>query len=137
MGFNEKSNCIKHSVYIDDGVSGTTFDGKGFQAMIAEVEARKVATIIVKDMSRSGRDYLKVGLYTDVLFKDKGVRFIAVNNGIGSNNQGDNDFTPFLNIMNDYNAKDTSKKIRVVVKMRGEAGEHLTSNPPYRYVNKN
>lgn len=118
-------------------MSGTTFDRKGFQAMIAEVEARKVATIIVKDMSRSGRDYLKVGLYTDVLFKDKGVRFIAVNNGIGSNNQGDNDFTPFLNIMNDYNAKDTSKKIRVVVKMRGEAGEHLTSNPPYRYVNKN
>lgn len=69
--------------------------------MIAEVEAGKVATIIVKDMSRFGRDYLKVGFYTEVMFKDKDVRFIAVNNGIDSDKQNDNDFTPFLNIMND------------------------------------
>lgn len=88
---------IRH--FTDDGVSGTTFDRKGFQAMIAEVEAGKVATIIVKDMSRFGRDYLKVGFYTEVMFKDKDVRFIAVNNGIDSDKQNDNDFTPFLNIM--------------------------------------
>lgn len=88
---------VRH--FTDDGVSGTTFDRDGFKAMIAEVEAGNVATIIVKDMSRFGRDYLKVGFYTDVMFRDKGVRFIAVNNGIDSDKQGDNDFTPFLNIM--------------------------------------
>ena len=90
---------VRH--FTDDGVSGTTFDRDGFKAMIAEVEAGNVATIIVKDMSRFGRDYLKVGFYTDVMFRDKGVRFIAVNNGIDSDKQGDNDFTPFLNIMNE------------------------------------
>ena len=73
---------VRH--FTDDGVSGTTFDRDGFKAMIAEVEAGNVATIIVKDMSRFGRDYLKVGFYTDVMFRDKGVRFIAVNNGIDS-----------------------------------------------------
>ena len=88
---------VRH--FTDDGVSDTTFDRDGFKAMIAEVEAGNVATIIVKDMSRFGRDYLKVGFYTDVMFRDKGVRFIAVNNGIDSDKQGDNDFTPFLNIM--------------------------------------
>ena len=88
---------IRH--FTDDGVSGTTFDRDGFKAMIAEVEAGNVSTIIVKDMSRFGRDYLKVGFYTDVMFRDKGIRFIAVNNGIDSDKQGDNDFTPFLNIM--------------------------------------
>ena len=88
---------VRH--FTDDGVSGTTFDRDGFKAMIAEVEAGNVSTIIVKDMSRFGRDYLKVGFYTDVMFRDKGIRFIAVNNGIDSDKQGDNDFTPFLNIM--------------------------------------
>ena len=120
--------------FTDDGVSGTTFDRKGFQAMIAEVEAGKVATIIVKDMSRFGRDYLKVGLYTDVLFKDKGVRFIAVNNGIDSNNQGDNDFTPFLNIMNEWYARDSSRKIQAIFKSRMEKGLRCSGSIPYGYL---
>lgn len=90
---------IRH--FTDDGVSGTTFEREGFQAMIAEVEAGNVSAVIVKDMSRFGRDYLKVGFYTEVMFKEKGVRFIAINNGIDSANQQDSDFTPFLNIMND------------------------------------
>ncbi len=123
---------IRH--FTDDGVSGTTFDRKGFQAMIAEVEAGKVATIIVKDMSRFGRDYLKVGLYTDVLFKDKGVRFIAVNNGIDSNNQGDNDFTPFLNIMNEWYARDSSRKIQAIFKSRMEKGLRCSGSIPYGYL---
>ena len=84
---------IRH--FTDDGVSGTTFEREGFQAMIAEVEAGNVSAVIVKDMSRFGRDYLKVGFYTEVMFKEKGVRFIAINNGIDSANQQDSDFTPF------------------------------------------
>lgn len=123
---------IRH--FTDDGVSGTTFDRKGFQAMIAEVEAGAVATIIVKDMSRFGRDYLKVGLYTDVLFKDKGVRFIAINNGIDSDKQGDNDFTPFLNIMNDNYCFQTSKKIRQVFDYKRRNGQYIGSFAPYGYV---
>ena len=90
--------------------------------------------MIVKDMSRLGRDYLKVGFYTEVLFVEKGVRFIAINNGIDSANQQDSDFTPFLNIINEWYAKDTSKKIRAVMKSKGEAGEHLCTNPPYGYM---
>ena len=122
---------IRH--FTDDGVSGTTFDRKGFQAMIAEVEAGAVATIIVKDMSRFGRDYLKVGLYTDVLFKDKGVRFIAVNNGIDSDKQGDNDFTPFLNIMNEWYARDSSRKIQAIFKARMQEGKRVSPSVPYGY----
>lgn len=89
---------------------------------------------ISKDMSRLGRDYLKVGFYTEVLFVEKEVRFIAINNGIDSANQQDSDFTPFLNIINEWYAKDTSKKIRAVMKSKGEAGEHLCTNPPYGYM---
>lgn len=85
-------------------------------------------------MSRLGSDYLKVGFYTEVLFVEKGVRFIAINNGIDSVNQTDSDFTPFLNIINEWYAKDTSKKIRAVMKSKGEAGEYLCTNPPYGYM---
>ena len=93
-----------------------------------KIENGEVSTLIVKDMSRLGRDYLKVGFYTEVLFVEKGVRFIAINNGIDSANQQDSDFTPFLNIINEWYAKDTSKKIRAVMKSKGEAGEHLSQN---------
>lgn len=86
--------------------------------MIAEVEAGNVSAVIVKDMSRFGRDYLKVGFYTEVMFKEKGVRFIAINNGIDSANQQDSDFTPFLNIMNEWYARDASRKIQAVFKSR-------------------
>ena len=100
--------------YTDDGVSGTTFDREGFQKMIKAVEENKVSTVIVKDMSRFGRDYLKVGFYTEILFKEKGVRFIAINNGIDSEKQAESDFTPFLNIMNEWYARDTSRKIQSI-----------------------
>ena len=111
----------------------TTFDRDGFKAMIAEVEAGNVATIIVKDMSRFGRDYLKVGFYTDVMFRDKGVRFIAVNNGIDSDKQGDNDFTPFLNIMNEFYARDSSRKIQAIFKARMQDGKRVSPSVPYGY----
>lgn len=96
--------------YTDDGVRGTTFDIHGFQKMIKAVKENKVSTVIVKDMSRFGSDCLKVGFYTEILFKEKGVRFIAINNGIDSEKQAESDFTPFLNIMNEWYAMDTLKK---------------------------
>ena len=85
--------------FVDDGFSGTNFQRPSFQEMLSEIEAGNVAVVIVKDMSRLGRDYLRVGFYTEIFFPQKGVRFIAVNNGIDSENQQDTDFTPFLNIM--------------------------------------
>ena len=130
-----KDNGFKNlQFFIDDGVSGTTFERDGFQAMIAEVEKDNVSTVIVKDMSRFGRDYLKVGFYTEVMFAEKNVRFIAINNGIDSANQTDSDFTPFLNIMNEWYARDTSKKVKAVMKAKGESGKHLTTIPPYGYM---
>lgn len=120
--------------FVDDGFSGTNFDRPDFQRMIAEMDECNVATIIVKDMSRLGRDYLKVGYYTEVAFPEADVRFIAINNGVDSANQQDSDFTPFLNIINEWYAKDTSKKIRAVFKAKGESGKPLCTNPPYGYV---
>ena len=119
--------------YIDDGVSGTTFNRAGFQSMIADVEAGKVKRVIVKDMSRLGRDYLQVGMYTEIFFPEHDVHFIAVNDGVDSN-QEDNEFTPFRNIINEWYAKDTSKKIRAVKRSKGMAGEHIGSHPPYGYM---
>ena len=120
--------------YVDDGFSGTNFNRPAFSEMIADIESGAVKTVIIKDMSRLGRDYLKVGYYTEIMFPDMGVRFIAINNGIDSENQQDSDFTPFLNIINEWYAKDTSKKIRAVVKAKGERGERLTANPIYGYI---
>ena len=119
--------------YIDDGVSGTTFNRAGFQSMIADVETGKVKRVIVKDMSRLGRDYLQVGMYTEIFFPEHDVHFIAVNDGVDSN-QEDNEFTPFRNIINEWYAKDTSKKIRTVKRSKGMAGEHIGSHPPYGYM---
>lgn len=119
--------------YTDDGVSGTTFDREGFQKMIKAVEENKVSTVIVKDMSRFGRDYLKVGFYTEILFKEKGVRFIAINNGIDSEKQAESDFTPFLNIMNEWYARDTSRKIQSIFRARMEEGKRVSPSVPYGY----
>jgi DNA invertase Pin-like site-specific DNA recombinase len=122
---------IRH--FTDDGFSGTTFNRPGFQAMIAAVEAGEVDVICVKDMSRLGRDYLKVGFYTEILFPEKNVRFIAVNNGVDSANPTDNDFTPFLNIMNEWYAKDTSNKIRAIFRSRMQDGKRCSGAVPYGY----
>lgn len=119
--------------YIDDGISGTTFNRPEFQEMIADIEAGIVKRVIIKDMSRLGRDYLQVGMYTEIMFPEHDVHFIAVNDGVDSK-QGDNEFTPFRNIINEWYAKDTSKKIRAVMKVKGNAGEHLTTNAPYGYM---
>ena len=119
--------------FVDAGYSGTTFDRPDFQRMIAEMDAGRIGTVIVKDMSRLGRDYLKVGFYTEVAFPEADVRFIAINNGVDSTNQQESDLTPFINIFNEFYAKDTSKKIRAVFKAKGQSGKPLCTNPPYGY----
>lgn len=118
--------------FIDDGVSGTTFDRPGFNNMIELVENGQVSAVIIKDMSRFGRDYLQVGMYTEVMFPKHDVHFIAINDGVDSE-KGDNDFTPFRNIINEWYAKDTSKKIRAVQRARMERGERTNDSVPYGY----
>ena len=120
-------------LYVDDGVSGTTFDRPGFQSMIEDVKAGIIGTVIVEDMSRFGRNYLQVGFYTEMMFPDADVRFIAINNNVDSENSQDSDFTPFLNIINEWYAKDTSKKIKAVFRSKGESGKPLASITPYGY----
>ena len=120
--------------FVDDGYSGTNFERPDWQRLIALAEDGKIGAVIVKDMSRLGRDYLKVGYYTEVFFPGSDIRFIAINNGVDSANQQDSDFTPFLNIINEWYAKDTSKKIRAVFKAKGQSGKPLCVNPPYGYL---
>ena len=120
--------------FVDDGYSGTNFDRPDWLRLIAQTEEGNIGTIIVKDMSRLGRDYLKVGYYTEVLFPGSDIRFIAINNNVDSANQQDSDFTPFLNIINEWYAKDTSKKIRSVFKSKGQSGKPLCTNPAYGYI---
>ena len=122
---------IRH--FYDDGYSGTNFNRPGFAALLEEIEAGHVEVLIVKDLSRFGRNYLQVGYYTEILFPKKGVRFIAVNNNVDSATPQDNDFTPFLNIMNEWYAKDTSNKIKAVFKSRMKEGLRCSGSIPYGY----
>lgn len=122
---------IRH--YTDDGYSGVNFNRPGVQALITAVEAGEIDTICVKDLSRFGRNYLQVGFYTEVVFPQKNVRFIAINNGIDSNNATDNDFAPFLNIMNEFYAKDTSNKIKAIFDTRMRDGKRCSGSIPYGY----
>jgi len=119
--------------YTDDGYSGANFQRPGFKAMLADIEAGKVGTVIVKDMSRLGRNYLQVGMYTEMIFPQKGVRFIAINDGVDSA-QGENDFAPLRNIFNEWLVRDTSKKIKAVKRSKGMSGKPITSKPVYGYL---
>ena len=124
----------RYQIYKDDGFSGTNFKRPGFLDMIGDIEAGLVNMVIVKDMSRFGRNYLEVGLYTEIRFPEMGVRFIAINDGVDSDDQMGNDFTPFRNIINEWYAKDTSKKIRAVFRNKGMSGQRLAVNAPYGYI---
>lgn len=119
-------------IFVDDGISGTTLDRPGFQQMIKAIEVGTISAVLVKDLSRLGRDYLKVGYYTEEFFPAHDVRLIAVSDGVDSD-EGDNEFTPFRNIMNEWYAKDISKKRRIVNKLKGNSGVPL-SPPPYGYI---
>ena len=130
--FARRNNLPNPRHFTDDGVSGTRFDRPGFLAMMEEVEAGRVEAIVIKDMSRLGRDYLKVGQVMEIL-RQHGVRLIAINDGVDSL-KGDDDFTPFRNIMNEFYARDTSRKIRSVFKSKGMSGKHLTGTVIYGYL---
>ena len=130
--FAHRNNLPNPTHFTDDGISGTRFDRPGFMSMMAEVEAGNVGCIVVKDMSRLGRDYLKVGQIMEIL-RQKGVRLIAINDSVDSF-KGDDDFTPFRNIMNEWYARDTSKKIKSVFKSKGMSGKHLTGTVIYGYL---
>ena len=118
--------------YVDDGYSGTNFNRPAFQRMLGDIESGSVKTVIVKDMSRFGRNYIMVGYYTEILFEQKGIRFIAVNDRVDNRLEGD-EFTPFRNIINEWYAKDTSRKVKAVLRAKGMSGKHVSPVPPYGY----
>lgn len=123
-------NCVH---YTDDGWSGGNFDRPSWKQLVADVEAGKVGTVLVKDMSRIGRDYLQTGYFTEVLFRQHDVRFIAIANNVDSDDPGSNEFTPFMNIMNEWYLRDQSRKVRAAVQLKGRSGKPITTNAPYGY----
>ena len=130
-----KNNGYTNTVHFtDDGFSGGSFERPGWKQMLSRIENGDISTVIVKDMSRVGRDYLQVGFYTEVFFREKGVRFIAVSNGVDSSNNTSSEFAPFLNIMNEWYLRDCSRKITAVLRAKGKEGKPITSNPPYGFV---
>ena len=130
--YASKNNLTNIIHFTDDGISGTQFDRPGFMEMMNGVNTGNIGCIIVKDMSRLGRDYLKVGQCMEIL-RQKGIRLIAINDNVDSFYRED-DFTPFRNIMNEWYARDTSRKIQSTFRSKGESGKHTASTPPYGYI---
>ena len=122
---------IEH--FTDDGYSGGSFDRPDWKRMVAGIEDGSIGTVIVKDMSRIGRDYLQVGFYTEVMFKEKEVHFIAIANGVDNQKRESSEFAPFLNIMNEWYIRDSSRKVTTVLRARGMEGKHTTNNAIYGY----
>ena len=124
------ANC-RH--YTDDGWSGGNFERPAWKQLIADIEAGKVAHVIVKDMSRAGRDYLQTGFYTEVFFRQHGVHFVAIANSVDSDDQNSNEFAPFLNIMNEWYLRDLSRKQKTAIRVKGESGKPTTNCAIYGY----
>lgn len=130
-----KSNGYTDLVHFtDDGYSGGNFDRPGWKEMLRQIEGGSIGAVIVKDMSRVGRDYLQVGFYTEVFFREKGVHFVAISNGVDSDINTSSEFAPFLNIMNEWYLRDCSRKIKAVLQAKGRDGKPITNNPPYGYI---
>lgn len=129
--YAEDNSLPNPTFYVDDGVSGTTWEREGFKAMMADIEDGKVATVITKDLSRLGRDYLKTGELIEMVFPDYDVRYIAVNDNVDTA-KSENEMLAFKNIFNDWYARDCSKKIRAVFRAKGQSGKHLCP-PVYGY----
>ena len=121
-----------YDYYLDDGYTGTNFKRPGFERMIEDIEAGKLNMVVVKDLSRLGRNYIQTGQYTDIYFPDRGVRFVALNDGVDSLNS-DNDIAPFRNILNQMYATDISKKVRSAIQAKKQRGEFVASYAPYGY----
>ena len=118
-------NCVH---YTDDGISGGTFERPAWKKMLSDIEAGKVGIVLAKDMSRIGRDYLQTGFYTEVMFRERGVRFIAIGNGVDSADKSSSEFAPFLNIMNEWYLRDCSRKQCAAYQARGKAGKPTTNH---------
>lgn len=130
-----KSNGYTDLVHFtDDGYSGGNFDRPGWKEMLRQIEGGSIGAVIVKDMSRVGRDYLQVGFYTEVFFREKGVHFVAISNGVDSDINTSSEFAPFLNIMNEWYLRDCSRKIKAVLQAKGRDGKPIINNPPYGYI---
>ena len=124
---------LNYRFFVDDGWSGANFDRPSFQEMMEGVENGQIKTVVTKDLSRLGRNYLQVGLYTEMIFPKKGVRYIAINDGVDSA-QGDSELSVLKNVFNEWMVKDTSKKIKAVVRAKGMSGKPITSQPVYGYL---
>ena len=131
--FAQQQGYTNISHYTDDGWSGGNFERPDWKRMIADIEAGKICRVIVKDMSRVGRNYLQTGFYTDVVFRQHGVHFIAIANSVDSEDQSSNEFAPFLNIMNEWYLRDLSRKQKAAIRVKGESGKHTTTSPIYGY----
>ena len=118
-------NCVH---YTDDGWSGGNFERPDWKRLIADIEAGKIGCVIAKDMSRIGRDYLQTGFYTEVMFRERGVRFIAIGNGVDSADQSTGEFAPFINIMSEWYLRDCSRKQKAAYQVRGRAGKPTTNH---------
>lgn len=129
------NNIFNYTFFIDDGVSGVTFDRPAFNELKRQIEAKEISCVITKDLSRLGRDYISVGYYTEIYFPNNEVRYIAINDGMDSEDfsNGGSDISPFINFLNEQYVKDTSVKIRSVMEAKAKKGEHLTGLPPYGY----
>ena len=123
---------VRH--FSDDGYSGTNFNRPAWKEMIAEIEAGNVAAVLAKDLSRVGREYLQTGFYTDVFFREKGVRFIAIANNIDSANSDSAEFAPFLNIMSEWYARDNSRKLKAAFRAKGKSGKRTTNKAVYGFL---
>lgn len=121
------------SHYTDDGWSGANFERPSWKQLVADIEAGKVGCVIAKDMSRVGRDYLQTGFYTEVLFRQHGVRFIAISNGVDSEDQSTGEFAPFINIMSEWYVRDCSRKQKAQYQIRGKSGKPVTNTIPYGF----
>lgn len=129
----KENNLTLIKEYIDDGISGTTFNRPGFNELLQDIENKSINMVITKDLSRLGRDYIKIGEYIENYFPEKNIRYVAITDGIDTYiDSTNNDITPFKAIMNDMYAKDISKKIRSVYKEKQKQGEYLCSIPAYR-----
>ena len=131
--YAEQNHLFVVDEYVDDGYSGTNFNRPSFQRMITDIEAGRVNCVVVKDLSRFGRNYLEMGMYTEMRFPELGVRFIAVDSGVDSNNQQSTEFTPFLNVINEWYARDISRKVTKAFRTRHENGAHYGAYAPLGY----
>ena len=131
--YAEQNSLFVVDEYIDDGYSGTNFNRPNFQRMIGDIEAGRINCVVVKDLSRFGRNYLEMGMYTEMRFPELGVRFIAVDSGVDSNNQQSTEFTPFLNVINEWYARDISRKVTKAFRTRHENGAHYGAYAPLGY----